>query len=256
MTVEDAEGRTRRPERADGRERRDGPGRRSRRLQAGAQPTPTQELRNTEPVVPATRPVKGGPLEIDAVAQQWIWRFFYPAARATRPSRAERPQYSPTGGRPGDRTYSVSQLVVPVDTPVVLNITSTDVIHRWCVPALGGQVDAVPGHEGHTWFKADGRGLPGPVGQVLGLLVRGDADLGAGRDVPEDHPAAGRSKLAAAQARPDARGQRQIPGAARRDPADDRAGRAPSSPPRAREAAARAGSSWRPAATTRTSAGC
>jgi cytochrome c oxidase subunit 2 len=46
-------------------------------------------------------------------------------------------------------------LVVPVDTPVVLNITSTDVLHSWHVPALGGQVQASPGDVVQTWFKAD-----------------------------------------------------------------------------------------------------
>ena len=57
---------------------------------------------------------------INAIGQQWLWRFEYP------------------GGEPGHRTFSYDELVVPVDTAVVLNITSTDVIHSWCVPALGG----------------------------------------------------------------------------------------------------------------------
>jgi heme/copper-type cytochrome/quinol oxidase subunit 2 len=119
----------------------------------------TQELRNTEPAVPTSQPVKGGPLMIDAVAQQWIWRFFYPGGPGQTSKPGEIPPYSETGGRPGDRTYSVNELVVPVDTPVVLNITSTDVMHRWFVPALGGQVDAVPGNTSRTWFKADRIGL-------------------------------------------------------------------------------------------------
>ena len=96
---------------------------------------------------------------IDAVAQQWIWRFFYPGGPGQTSKPGEIPPYSETGGRPGDRTYSVNELVVPVDTPVVLNITSTDVMHRWFVPALGGQVDAVPGNTSRTWFKADRIGL-------------------------------------------------------------------------------------------------
>jgi cytochrome c oxidase subunit II len=117
-----------------------------------------QTLRNTQPAVPTSPPVKGGPLEIDAVAQQWVWRFFYPGgpgnAKGDQP-----PSYSSSGGRPGNRTYSVNELVVPVDTPVVLNITSTDVMHRWFVPELDGQVDAVPGSTTHTWFKADSKGV-------------------------------------------------------------------------------------------------
>ncbi len=77
------------------------------------------------------------PLEINAIAQQWLWRFEYP------------------GGRAGDRTFTYGEVVVPVDTPVILNITSTDVLHSWSVPALGGQVQATPGITEQTWFKAD-----------------------------------------------------------------------------------------------------
>ena len=47
---------------------------------------------------------------------------------------------------------------MPVDTPVVLNITSTDVLHSWWIPALGGQVQASPGDVAQTWFKADEAG--------------------------------------------------------------------------------------------------
>jgi cytochrome c oxidase subunit 2 len=115
-------------------------------------------LRNTQPSIPTGAPVKGGPLVIDAVAQQWIWRFFYPGGPG-KVGQSGIPAYDPNGGRPGDRTYSVDELVVPVDTSVLLNITSTDVIHRWFTPALGGQVDAIPGHVSQTWFRADQTGV-------------------------------------------------------------------------------------------------
>jgi heme/copper-type cytochrome/quinol oxidase subunit 2 len=113
-----------------------------------------ETLRNTTPSTgPIGGEVKGGPLLIDAVAQQWLWRFFYPGGATSAGT------YSPSGGRPGDRTFSYVNLTVPVDTTVVLNITSTDVLHRWFVPALGGQVDAVPGHVSQTWFRADRTGV-------------------------------------------------------------------------------------------------
>ena len=92
---------------------------------------------------------RDGPLQIDAIAQQWLWRFEYP------------------GGRPGDRTFSYGELVVPVDTAVVLNITSTDVLHSWHVPALGGQVQASPGEVVQTWFKADEVGRYGGSSTVF-----------------------------------------------------------------------------------------
>ncbi len=85
-------------------------------------------------------------LEIDVVGQQWLWRFQYPAleqgaAAATDTSFST--------------LFSYGELTVPVDTAVILNITSTDVLHNWWVPALGGQVQAVPGQTSQTWFKAD-----------------------------------------------------------------------------------------------------
>ena len=86
-------------------------------------------------------PPDARPLAINVIGQLWLWRFEYP------------------GGRPGDRVYSYGELVVPVDTTVILRITSTDVMHRWFIPALGGQVDAVPGKTAETWFRADREGV-------------------------------------------------------------------------------------------------
>jgi cytochrome c oxidase subunit 2 len=80
------------------------------------------------------------PLEIAAIAQQWLWRFEYP------------------GHAPGRSLFSYGELVVPVDTTVILNVDSTDVMHIWWVPALGGQVQATPGEVTQTWFKADAVG--------------------------------------------------------------------------------------------------
>jgi cytochrome c oxidase subunit 2 len=93
---------------------------------------------------PATSPV-----EVDAIAQQWVWRFEYP------------------GHTPSEALFSYGELVVPVDTPVVLNVTSTDVLHSWHVPALGGQVQASPGDVSQTWFKADEVGRYGGSSTVF-----------------------------------------------------------------------------------------
>lgn len=96
-----------------------------------------EESATGEQPISGEEPVDSTTLEIDAIAQQWLWRFEYP------------------GGTVGNRNFSYGELVVPVDTAVVLNVTSTDVIHTWWVPALGGQVQAAPGDVSQTWFKAD-----------------------------------------------------------------------------------------------------
>ena len=82
-----------------------------------------------------TVPADVEPLVIEATAQQWIWRYEYP-----------------------DGTYSYYDLVVPVDTAIVVKLGSTDVVHRWWVPGLGGKFDAVPDQSNQTWFKADEEG--------------------------------------------------------------------------------------------------
>ena len=103
----------------------------------GVPPASLDGASTTGDAQPSADSAAGGALEIAAIAQQWLWRFEYP------------------GGRPGERTFSYGELVVPIDTAVVLDITSTDVLHSWWVPALGGQVQAAPGTASQTWFKAD-----------------------------------------------------------------------------------------------------
>jgi heme/copper-type cytochrome/quinol oxidase subunit 2 len=87
-------------------------------------------------------PADAKPLEINVVGQRWLWRFDYPQA-------IDQPPFD---------TFSYNQLVVPAGRTVILHVTSTDVAHRWFVPALGGQVDAIPGHVTDTWFRADREG--------------------------------------------------------------------------------------------------
>jgi len=61
-------------------------------------------------------------LEIDVVGQQWWWEFSYPA----------------------EGIVTSGELVIPVDTDVLVNITSRDVVHSFWFPKLAGKLDAVP----------------------------------------------------------------------------------------------------------------
>jgi cytochrome c oxidase subunit II len=117
-----------------------------------------QEAANTTAQRQISLPSSGpAPLQIEATSQQWIWRYEYP-----------------------DGTFSYYELVVPVDTAVVVKLDSTDVVHRWWVPGLGGKFDAVPGEENQTWFKADEEGVydgqsyafSGPAYAVMRTRVR------------------------------------------------------------------------------------
>ncbi|KAA0272442.1 MAG: hypothetical protein EDQ89_07835 [Acidobacteria bacterium] len=82
------------------------------------------------------------PLTIKADAQQWLWRYEYPVAEP-----------SEDGFNTG-AAYSYQELTVPVDTPITLEISSIDVLHRWSVPALAPSADAVPGITNEVSFTA------------------------------------------------------------------------------------------------------
>jgi cytochrome c oxidase subunit 2 len=76
-------------------------------------------------------PPGGRELAIQVSGQQYLWRYQYP-----------------------NQAVSFQEMVVPRDTTVVLTLKANDVIHSWWIPKLGGKLDAVPGYENKTWFKA------------------------------------------------------------------------------------------------------
>jgi cytochrome c oxidase subunit 2 len=86
-------------------------------------------------------PPNGKKLTICIQGRQYIWRYTYGNGCLNGAFALKLP-------------YSYQQMVVPANTTIVLAIQSTDVIHSWWVPSLGGKVDAVPGYTTYTWFKA------------------------------------------------------------------------------------------------------
>lgn len=98
------------------------------------------------------------PIDIRAIGQQWIWRYEYPEQQNVSGPSGE------GGASPGspvelgptfNDVFSYYELVVPVDTVIRVELDSTDVVHRWWVPALGPKFEAVPGHTANFEFKAD-----------------------------------------------------------------------------------------------------
>ena len=64
---------------------------------------------------------------------------------------------------------------MPVNTTVTLTVFSQDVVHSWWVPKLGGKVDATPGHDAETWFRAEEIGTYDGV--CAELCGEGHADM-------------------------------------------------------------------------------
>jgi cytochrome c oxidase subunit II len=105
-------------------------------------------------------PPNGKALNITVVGRQYIWQYVYPGAD------------EPDGlGAP----YSYEEMVVPTETTVSLDIVSSDVVHSWWIPALGGKFQAVPGYHNYTWFKIPKPGVY--KGQCALLCGRGHARM-------------------------------------------------------------------------------
>jgi cytochrome c oxidase subunit 2 len=101
-------------------------------------------------------PPSGHKLTVCVQGRQYIWRYTYGTGCLNNAFSDKLP-------------YSYQEMVVPEHTTVVLDIQSTDVIHSWWVPSLGGKVDAVPGYTTYTWFKVPHTGLfHGQCAQLCG----------------------------------------------------------------------------------------
>ena len=93
----------------------------------------------------APKPPNGKTLTICVTGRQFIWRYTYGAGCNKNYYFTRLP-------------YSYQEMVVPSNTTIDLLIQSSDVIHAWWVPELGGKVDAVPGYTTYTWFKVPSAG--------------------------------------------------------------------------------------------------
>ncbi len=102
-------------------------------------------------------PPNGKKLTVCVQGRQYIWRYTYGNDCVNNAFNSKLP-------------YSYTTMEVPEHTTVVLKIQSTDVIHSWWVPSLGGKVDAVPGYTTYTWFKALHTGnFRGQCAQLCGI---------------------------------------------------------------------------------------
>ena len=97
-------------------------------------------------------------LTIKAIGNQWYWSYEYPDygdivfdANMLNDDELSDPKLR--------LLETDTQIVVPVNKVVKLQITSNDVLHAWTIPAFGVKMDAVPGRLNETWFKANQEGL-------------------------------------------------------------------------------------------------
>lgn len=106
-----------------------------------------------------------GELRVRVVAEQFAWNVHYPGKdgvfgrtdpklmNASNPLGIDR-----TDPKSHDDVTTINQLHVPVDTPVICDLTSKDVIHSFFLPVMRVKQDTVPGQNIAVWFQATATG--------------------------------------------------------------------------------------------------
>lgn len=95
---------------------------------------------------------------IKATGNQWNWTYEYPDHEVGEYLSVMIEDEDLQEGQL--RNLSVDMpVVVPVGATVRLQVTASDVIHNWAMPAFGTKMDAIPGRINETWFRVDQEGV-------------------------------------------------------------------------------------------------
>ncbi len=125
-------------------------------------------------------PTEKNPLEIRVVAEQFAWNIHYPGPDGifgrTKPelvSGSNPLGLDPSDPHGKDDIQSLNQLHLEVNRPVVVHVTSKDVIHSFKLPVMRAEQDAIPGLEIPIHFTPvmtnDGRTWEIACAQLCGL---------------------------------------------------------------------------------------
>lgn len=83
--------------------------------------------------------------EVFIVGKQWMWKAQYQTGHRVI-----------IGGNPANMSENdrknIGRLVLPINRPIKITVTSEDVIHDFGVPAFRSKIDALPGRYVSTWY--------------------------------------------------------------------------------------------------------
>jgi cytochrome c oxidase subunit 2 len=77
-----------------------------------------------------------GTVTVQAIGHQFWWEFDYPDLGVV----------------------TADEMYIPVNTKVIVDVRTADVIHSFWVPKLGGKVQAIPNQSNTSWIQADTTG--------------------------------------------------------------------------------------------------
>ncbi len=127
------------------------------------------------PVLFKQMEIPEGDLTIKVTGKQWFWTYEYgdydlefdsymigsPATGGDNRLTPEVEQQLIEAGYTRDDFLLATDtaMVVPVGRDIVVQVTASDVIHAWTIPAFGVKQDAVPGRLAELWFNAEREGI-------------------------------------------------------------------------------------------------
>lgn len=113
------------------------------------------------PVLFNSQEIPEADLTIKVTGNQWFWSYEYVDDELEFDSlMLEREELAEYGYNDDEYLLATdTAVVVPVGKIVVMQITGSDVIHAWAMPAFGVKQDAVPGRLAELWFNVDKEGV-------------------------------------------------------------------------------------------------
>jgi cytochrome c oxidase subunit 2 len=106
-------------------------------------------------------PAEKDALNVRVVAQQFVWNIHYPGedGKFGKANLKFIDDSNPLGIDPNDPAsaddfFTLNQFNLPLNKPVIAQISSKDVIHSFGVPVLRVKQDAIPGVAVPIWFTA------------------------------------------------------------------------------------------------------
>ncbi len=110
-------------------------------------------------------PPKGEAMEVRIVAEQFAWNVHYPGPDGVF-GKTDIKLIGPANPLGLDRSdpaakddiTAINQLHVPVNKPVIVRLSSKDVIHSFFLPVMRVKQDVIPGQNIPVWFQAKASG--------------------------------------------------------------------------------------------------
>lgn len=99
-------------------------------------------------------------MTLKVTGYQWYWGYEYPDQGGITFNSYMIPEKDIDASKGQKRLLDTDNAVIlPVDTTIRVQVTASDVLHSWAMPALGVKKDAVPGRLNETWLRIDKPGI-------------------------------------------------------------------------------------------------